>query len=429
MKASPVNSAPVIRKRNVRLLRAVCVFLFFLLLSFPNSLSAGGKKASVDGEAIIFWHSIGTYNKTTLTNLIESYNSESGVTAVNGVFQGRENDLYLKLLSQEELPDIVELPVQYLQSLEQKGLIKGLGAFLDQKTLDDIGPKFWDSVKIADEIYGIPFYYTVNILYVNQHILRVAGERGAEEPGTWDDLHDISVKIKKNSRGRVPLFIPLESASQFITFVESFTGESIIRDGRVVVNTEGAVSAMRFLQKAVYEQDLMPSRLTTDEGIQMFLSGNLGLMLGSSSMLVYTESNLPYDLNVWHLPAWEKAGPTVFGKCLAVVSSTPKREKEAYRFIEWLVDYERAIKWHTHTGNPAIRSSVKESLDLLIFYEENPNHMASVIEIESGSVFRPPYDYFTVSGIIEDAIEAIMVNGEDPGKTLAGAQNEIDGLE
>ena len=424
-----MDSAPVTRKRNIRLLRAVCVLLFFLLVSFPCPLSAGGKKASSDEEALIFWHSIGTYNKTTLTNLIESYNSESGVTAVKGVFQGREDDLYLKLLSQEELPDIVELPVQYLLPLEQKGLIKGLDAFLDQKTLDDIEPKFWDSVKIADEIYGIPFYYTVNILYVNQHILRVAGERGAEEPGTWDGLRAISEKIKQNSRGRVPLFIPLESASQFITFVESYTGEPIIRDGRVVVNTEGAVSAMRFLQKAVYEQGLMPSRLTTDEGIQMFLSGNLGLMLGSSSMLVYTESNLPYDLNVWHLPAWEKAGPTVFGKCLAVVSSTPKKEKKAYRFIEWLVDYERAIKWHTHTGNPAIRSSVKESLDLLIFYEENPNHMASVIEIESGSVFRPPYDYFTVSGIIEHALEAIMVNGEDPTETLAGAQKEIDGLE
>jgi len=405
------------------------VLLFFLLVFLPCILSAGGKKASSDEEAIIFWHSIGTYNKTTLANLIEAYNSERGVTAVKGVFQGRENDLYLKLFSQEELPDIVELPVQYLPPLENKGLIKGLDAFLDQKTLDDIGPKFWDSVKIADEIYGVPFYYAVNILYVNQHILRVVGERGAVEPGTWDDLRAISEKIKQNSRGMVPLFIPLESASQFITFVESYTGEPIIREGRVVVNTEGTVSAMRFLQKAVYEQDLMPSRLTTDEGIQMFLSGNLGLMLGSSSMLVYTESNLPYDLNVWHLPAWEKAGPTVFGKCLAVLNSTPKKEKDAYRFIEWLVDYERAIKWHTHTGNPAIRSSVKESLDLLIFYEENPNHMASVIEIESGSVFRPPYDYYTVSGIIEHALEAIMVNGEDPGKALAGAQEEIDGLE
>ena len=72
---------------------------------------------------------------------------------------------------------------------------------------------------------------------------------------------------------------------------------------------------------------------------------------------------------------------------------------------------------------------MKESLDLLIFYEENPNHMASVIEIESGNVFRPVHDYFEASAVIEHAIEAIMVNREDPQKTLAAAQMKIDALQ
>jgi ABC-type glycerol-3-phosphate transport system substrate-binding protein len=427
-----LGTSPVSKKKNDHFITTICFLLYFILFSafaLPQQpLLAGSSKKPQEEKPLIFWHSIGTYNKEALTSLIDSYHSERAGTTVQGVFQGREDDLYLKILSQEDLPDIVEIPVQYLPDLQKKGYIRKLKTLLSQRILDDIEPMFWDSVRIDDEIYAVPFYYTVNILYVNQHILRVAGNRGAEEPETWAELLDVSARIGRNTDDRVPLFIPMESTSQFITFVESFTGEPVVRDGGLAVDSEEAVAAMKFLQNAVYKQGLMPSKLTTDEGIQMFLAGNLGLMLGSSSMLVYAQSNMPYDLNVWHLPSWEKAGPTVFGKCLAVVRSTPRREREAYRFIEWLIDYERAIKWHTHTGNPAIRSSVKESLDLLIFYEENPNYMTSVIEIESGKVFRPRYDYFSVSEIIEHALEAIMVNGEDPGKVLEQAQKEIDSI-
>lgn len=407
--------------------RVFFLFIAFVLI-FPNMLTAGGKKSPSDEDALIFWHSVGTDNKETLAGLIESYNSQNESIPVRGVFQGQEDDLYLKILSQEGSADIVELPVQYLAPLQKKGYFRRLDDLLDQKMADDIEQKFWDSVRIEGGVYAVPFYYSVHTLYVNQHILRTAGARRPEGPGTWDGLHEIGTKIKENAPQRVPLFIPMAKTSDFIAFVESYTGEKLLQQGRMAVYSPGTVRAMRFLQRAVYEEGLMPSRLGTDEGVGLFLAGDLGIMLRPSSMLVYIESNLPYDMNVWHLPNWEQAGPSVFGKCLAVVRSDAKKERDAFRFIEWLVDYEQAINWHTHTGSPAIRSSVKESLDLLIFYEENPNYMTSTVEIESGSVFRPSYDYFAVSGIIEHALESIMVNGEDPEATLKKAQEEIDAL-
>lgn len=394
----------------------------------PGVLAAGKKKPPSDEEALIFWHSVGTENKETLTDLIESYNAQKDSIPVKGVFQGRENDLYLKILSQEGSADIVELPVQYLQPLQKKGYIRRLDTFLDQRLTGDIEPKFWDSVRIEGGTFAVPFYYSVHTLYVNQHILRIAGARMTTGPETWEELFSIGMKIKENAPGRAPLFIPMENASDFIAFVESYTGETLMRGDRAVVYSKGSVQAMRFLQRAVYTEGLMPPRLSTDEGVGLFLAGDLGIMLRPSTMLVYIESNLPYDMNVWHLPSWETVGPSVFGKCLAVVRSNQKKEREAFRFIEWLVGYERAINWHTHTGSPAIRSTVKESLDLLIFYEDNPNYMTSTVEIESGTVFRPSYDYFAVSGIIEHALESIMVNVEDPDAALKKAQEAIDAL-
>jgi ABC-type glycerol-3-phosphate transport system substrate-binding protein len=407
--------------------RYLFLFVFISLCTIlPRPLYPGGNREGSGKEEIVFWHSIKTYNKSILNSIIDDFNSKHPRISVNGVFQGNEENLYLNLISQENLPDIVQLPVQFIKPLREKNIITRLDPLIPQKLRNDIPEKFWDTVISNGSIYGMPFTFNVNILFVNQQILRVASVSRETEPKSWEELLSVISRIKQNAPGRFAFYIPLESMSQFISFVESYTGASIFKDDRIIVNSEGAVSAMRFLQAAVYEHRYMPSKITTDEGIQMFLSGNLGLMLGSSSMLVYTESNLPYDLNVWHLPAWEKVGPAVFGTCLAVVRSNSRREKEAFRFIEYMIDDEQAIKWQTHTGTPAVRTSVKKSLDLLIFYEENPNYMASVIELESGHVFAPSFDYFRVASIIKNALEEIMVNREDPEDVLNRAQKAID---
>jgi multiple sugar transport system substrate-binding protein len=409
--------------------KSIVVFsLIFCCLCIPNLSYSRGNREGAGKEELVFWHSIGTYNKNILNRMIDDYNTEHAKPFIKSVFQGGEQDLYLSLFSQENLPDIVQIPVQLLGTIVEKNLLVDLDQHISQKLRNDIPSKFWESVMKEDRVYGMPFSYSVNILFVNQHILRISGWRGSDEPKSWEEMLAVINRIKQNAEGRYAFFIPMESLAHFISFVESYAGSSIFEGDRIVVDGDGAISAMRFLQNAVYEKGLMPSKITIEEGTQMFLSGNLGLMLGSSSTLVYTKSNLPYDLNVWHLPSWEKVGPRVFGSCLAIVRSNTRREREAFRFIEYLVDYDRAIKWHTNTGDPAIRSSVKESLDLLIFYEENPNYMASVIELESGVIFAPSFDYFKVNDIIKSALAEIMVNRQDPESVLKGAQAKIDEL-
>lgn len=396
------------------------LLIFIPLLSYP-----GGGKTDKQKEELKFWHSTGTYNKEALNSLLESFNKENKGMVVKGVFQGSEEDLYLKLLSQETLPDIVQIPVQYIRLLQEKNLIIDISSLIPHKLKDDIPVKFWESVEVNKGIYGMPFSYGTYILFVNQHILRISGTPQEKEPDTWKDISDIAVKIRDNTKNKWGVFIPLEKLTQFISFVESYSGKSIYHDNKLVVDSGEVISAMVFLQKMVYQDKLMPQKITMGEGEQMFLSGNLGLMLSSSSMLVYSESNLPYDLNVWHLPINGKVKPTITGTSLSIIRSNPKREAEAFKFIEYITNYDSAIKWHTHTGNPAIRTSVKDSLDLLIFYEEHPNYVASVIEMEEGKIFNPEFDFIKAEKVMKKALEEIMINGENPEKVLQKAQEEL----
>jgi multiple sugar transport system substrate-binding protein len=377
---------------------------------------------------IKFWHSLGQHNKDVLNSLIKTFNEANRQTTVTGAFQGNEKDLYLKLFSQENLPDIVQIPVQLLGPLIEKGLIADISPIIPENILEDIPDKYWSPVTIDSKIYGMPFSFNVNILYVNQHIIRISGVRQEEIPLSWDSIATIAEKIKKNTRDKWGLYVPIETTAQFIAFSQSYSGKPVIENGKISINTAEVIGAMRFLQKLVYKNKVMPAKITFDEGEGLFLSGNLGIMFASSSMLVQIESKLPYDLNVWKLPAGNETSPVVTGTCLAIIVSDQRREKEAFKFVEYLVNYENSIKWHTHTGSPSIRRSANKSLDLLIFYEDNPNHITSAIELEKGKVFSPPPSILEVDKIIKKALEEIMINGEDPEDVLNTAQSRIDKL-
>jgi ABC-type glycerol-3-phosphate transport system substrate-binding protein len=409
------------------LLHVLVVSVVFFTALAAAFASKKGEEGS-DRNEIKFWHSLGLHNKDVLNSLIKTFNKTNRQTPVIGVFQGNERDLYLNLISQENRPDIVQLPVQLLGPLIEKGLIADMTPLIPENIIEDIPDKFWNTLTKDRRIYGMPFSFNVNILYVNQHIIRISGVRQGEKKLTWDSIAEIAGKIKKNTRDKWGLYVPLETSDQFIAFTQSYTGKPLIKNGKIEINTADVIGAMYFLQKLVYEDKIMPAKITVDEGEGLFLSGNLGIMLASSSMLVYLESQLPYDLNVWSLPSGNETAPVITGTCLAIIASDPRRERDTFKFIKFLVSDENSIKWHTHTGSPLIRTSAANSLDLLIFYEDNPNHITPVIELEKGKVFNPASGFSDAEKIIKKALEEIMINRGDPEDVLNKAQSKIDKL-
>ncbi len=409
-------------RRRVRFL--ITVLLFMLCSS--SLLFAGGRKKDPKESSIQFWHSVGSHNKTVLSSLVDGYNENGRKQKIDSVFQGSEGDLYLKLLAQENIPEIVLLPVQYMQVLRDRAIIADISPHISNRIKEDIDEKYWEALAIDEGMYGIPFSFHSSILYVNQHVLRISGNRHEREPDTWEEYVPILQKIRDNTDGKWGIYIPMENLSHFITYVESFSGTKVVEGQRLTVFSPKAVKAMRTLQELVFRYQVMPPKLTSTEAEQLFFSGNLGIRMAESSQLVYTQTNLPYNLTVWNLPSSAGIPLPVSGNCLAVTSSGLKRVREVFRFIDFLINYENSIKWHTHTGSPAIRESARDSIDLLIFYEENPNYMTPIIALERGVVYSPRYDYYSIDAVMRSALDRIMINGEDPHHILADVQQELD---
>jgi ABC-type glycerol-3-phosphate transport system substrate-binding protein len=220
----------------------------------------------------------------------------------------------------------------------------------------------------------------------------------------------------------------MDSLVDFITYVESYTGAPLPGGERLRVDSEGSIEAMRFLQQLVYEHRLMPPRITLNEAQQLFLSGNLGIMAASGSLLAFNQSNLPYTMTVWHYPRTGRARPLITGDCLVVMKDSGVNTNTIMQVIEHLMSFDSIIRWHTHTGTPAVRTSVQDSLDLLIFYEENPNYTTPIIELGQGRIFNPSFDYLEANIVMKEALARIMLNNADPGPVLRDAQAKLDRL-
>jgi ABC-type glycerol-3-phosphate transport system substrate-binding protein len=409
-------------KKFPRILAAAMI----LTMSAYTIVSAGGNKKSEKDDSIQFWHSVSSHNKDVLSSFVDAYNETGRQQNVDLVFQGSEGDLYLKLLTQEDLPEIVLVPIQYMQVLRDRAIIADITPHIPARIKDDIDTRYWDALSIDEGIYGIPFSFHSSLLYVNQHVLRISGNRLEREPDNWEAFVPILQKIRDNTDGKWGIHIPMDTLSHFITYVESYSGIRVVEDQRLTVFSPESVEAMRTLQDMVFDYQVMPPKLTSTEADQLFLSGNLGIQMGKSSKLVYTQTNLPYNLTVWNLPFTKDQPPLLGGSCLAVTSSGLKRVRDVFRLVDFLLNYENSIKWHTRTGSPAILQSARESIDLLIFYEENPNYMTSIIALDRGTVFAPRYDYYSIDSVMRGALDRIMINGEDPYQILSELQGELD---
>lgn len=413
----------------------ILIFILTAILTIGHKqglLASKGKDSSSEeknkNKELIVWHTLSSYNKEVLKNLTKDYSTHNPLVSVRTVFYSNDKDMVINLMKKDSLPDIVLISTQYIEDLAKKNILVDLSKLIPRKEYQDIDKRFWKPVELSGGIYGFPFMYDVFMLFVNQNSLWDIGLRDYREPTNWEEIEKIASKIHYLDTRKWGIFIPLENIEEFSSYIKSYTGEDIVKEDSITVNGKSTIRAMQFLQNLIYQRKIMPPKTTLNEAQSIFLSGKLSVMMSLSSNLVYTTSNFPYNLDVWKMPAKE-GGTYIKSSCLAIIKkNNSKNEKDAFDLIEFLVNKENSIKWFTHTGVPPLKKSIKDSLVLLLFYENNPNYSISMFELDRGRVFPKIKHYYEINEIIKNAVEEIMINGESPGESLDKAQNRIESL-
>jgi sn-glycerol 3-phosphate transport system substrate-binding protein len=122
------------------------------------------------------------------------------------------------------------------------------------------------------------------------------------------------------------------------------------------------------------------------------------------------------------------------GSNLAIgADATPEQKRAAWEFISYVTSTRKAAEFHMATGYVPSKVSVLEVPEVLTFHTKHPSWLVSAEQIQ----FAQPtscvgLNALSYDPVMNEALDRILINGEDPATVLAEAaaelQAEIDEL-
>ena len=223
-----------------------------------------------------------------------------------------------------------------------------------------------ESTTYDGNVVGVPIITEQEVLYYRKDLLAKAG---LEVPTTMDELEAAAQAIKEQNPG-VAGFVARTGKSaavtQFSSFLYSFGGDFIDKDGNSAINSPEAKEAYAFYGGLI--RDYGPENVSTDmswpEAMAIFTQGQAGLYTEADSL--YKNATDPATSKVSDTVGFAPmpAGP---GGSVAYnvpswalgVNAESAHSAEAWSFIEWATSAKLTLEVQ-QDGVPGARQSVWE---------------------------------------------------------------------
>lgn len=244
-------------------------------------------------------------------------------------------------------PDIVQLGNTWIPEFVALNSLEDLDTWIrNSKSIKEKNffPGIWKTNIIDGKVYGIPWYVDTRVLFYRSDILKKAGYNSP--PKTWDQLYDVSKKIKKmyGKQEKYAFFIPTNEWAPFIIFGMQ-AGARLLKDNNSYGNFSNPkfATAFKYLVK-FYKEKLAPVDMTLVSNLyQAFASGFFAMYITGPWNVTEFRNMLPASLqNSWMtapLPAYDNnkyPGVSLAGGSSFVMFKASKHKKEAWKLIEFL---------------------------------------------------------------------------------------------
>ncbi len=421
-------------------------------------------------EVNLWYGGIGGPTKDTLDDLIATFNASQDDVVVTASDQGASfAAVYRKFegtasADTAQLPDLVMLENTQLQALADSGLVLPAEACMeaDGYEVTAIEPAVRSAFSVDGVLY--PGYMNVSsqVLYYNKaHFLR-AGLDPDDPPETLTELHETARALQEAGVSEKPLSFKVSHA----VFENWLSGEGVEvvdngngRDGLATEATLDDPTAVETLEllATMGDEGLLNPFANTEGGIDHYLA----LVTEQSSMLIETstasttiaqtvsgaitpaEAGVDFDASVvdrsrlvpgtGSFPGISGPGQVHPGGAgfFIVGSAEPARQAGAWELLAFMLEPANAQLWHTGGGYLPIVKAVQDEPDVQAFWEDDMagvllkpgvDQMTEADPDEPGPLIGPYTDF---SDYLEDAIEAVLLDGAEPEAALGEADDRI----
>jgi multiple sugar transport system substrate-binding protein len=364
----------------------------------------------------------------------ERANPDIRVVAVESAGDGYEGLAQTALLglAAGRPPDVVQTGFTFLDTLVSSDGPVALDAFMDADAEFDASemvPAMLSLGQLGGATYIIPIGVSTPIMYYNVDLFRAVGLDPDSPPSTWQEAADAARVLVAGGYEGILWGWSITGNWIFQTMLENAGGRlgaSTPGGYRVAFADDAGLEVLTSLRELT-STGLMP---VTEDLVQTFTSGRLGMLVDSSFQRVNTPRGTAAEVRLAAIPT-PTGGPAISpagGNGVMMFARDPAQQAAAWRFLRFL------------TGPDASRIVAENS-------GYTPPNAAAIVELKAANADDPNYQIVLnqadnvvpwhawpgangprIVQIIKDMQQAVMLGRVEPGRALQDAADEVGRL-
>ena len=324
-------------------------------------------------------------------------------------------------------PDVLQLDVVWTPEFAAAGWI------LDLDQFHPVTADFFDAAISATRwkyrLYALPWFIDVGMLYWRTDLM-------PHPPADIDDLE----RLARRAQTEVPFGLVWQGAryeglvTVFLEYLGAFGGTILDDEGRVVVDSDAAVTALTRMRDEIGSTRVVPPAVLTWQEEQVrfaFQNGQAAFMrnwpYAYGLLQDRSQSRVAGRFGVASMPGSNGGAPTstLGGSVLAINAYSGDRET-AYRLIDFLLQPEQLVERARLAGQYPPRRALYETEALATALRIAPGEARRIIE---HAVARPATPvYSELSEMLQIALHRALTNQQEPRSALEGAAASMQTL-
>ena len=342
----------------------------------------------------------------------------------------QRHQLYVQWLNARvSEPDVLQLDVVWTPEFAAAGWIAPLDRFrppVQAFFAPTLAANRWNGA-----LYALPWFVDVGMLYWRTDLLD-------SPPRDLDELVRMS-QAAQAAHG-IPFGFVWQGAryeglvTVFVEHLGAFGGAILDERGRVVVDSDAAISALTFMRDAIHDQAVVPAAvLTWQEEQTRFAFQNGQAVFMRNWPYAYalledaSESLVAGRFGVAPVPGQPGGSPTAaLGGSTLAINAFSDQPDEAYRLIEFLLEPAQMTERAEIAGQFPPRYSLYETPELASALKIPTGEARRIIEAAVPRPVSPVYSQ--LSNILQVSLHRALTRQQEPGPALREAASAMRGL-
>lgn len=353
-----------------------------------------------------------------------------GVESAGDGYEGLAQTALLGLAAGNP-PDLVQVGFTFLQTLVASGGPLPLDPFMSASGFDGSGlvPGMLELGVLNGQHYIVPIGTSVPIMYYNVDLFRQVGLDPDAPPSTWEEAREAAQVLVDAGYQGILWGWSISSNWMFQTMMESLGGRLAVDEGgrHVVTFADEAGEQTLAYLGSLAADGLMP---VTENLVQTFVSGQLGMLVDSSFQRVNTPAQTPAEVRLAAIPLPEggTARLPAGGNGVMLFSREPAKQQAAWRFLEFLMGPEAGRIVAENSGYTA--SNAEAIAALAIEYADDPDYQVVLAQADKVVPWHawPGQNGTRISQVLKDMQQAVLLGRATPRQALDEAADEVTRL-